>query len=387
MSKKEKSYAFRKKQKEDPNQPGKTGGAKPTMVKTYKEEKDACYNKVKSRYDVFPSAYASGALVKCRKVGAANWGNKSKSVDEDFEDYMKKSSNRLEGTKSLLKIYKKATPNEMAKDNGFERTTQTHPLVPEEKAPSKKKKIIRKVLAQEDGVLDTASGAVGLPVSNGVGPEFGVAKSPSIITGLTGVSPMSQGAYMSVYPFGTYGISESLEKWAMKPETQRRFYEKYGDRAGDKLWETVLNMNEVVAEDDLGPKHFNYIREAIDRTAGQLSYPKDNVGLSGSVPSAGRYKDGDFVEEDWSDVKHQDPSGGLKASGVRAYRRENPGSKLKTAVRTPPSKLKKGGKRWKRRKSFCARMSGMKKKLTSAKTANDPNSRINKSLRAWNCEE
>ena len=40
--------------------------------------KDACYKKVKARYDVFPSAYASGAIAKCRKVGAANWGNKSK---------------------------------------------------------------------------------------------------------------------------------------------------------------------------------------------------------------------------------------------------------------------------------------------------------------------
>ena len=45
------------------------------------KKKDACYNKVKSRYDVWPSAYASGALVKCRKVGAANWGN---STNEDL---------------------------------------------------------------------------------------------------------------------------------------------------------------------------------------------------------------------------------------------------------------------------------------------------------------
>ena len=50
-------------------------------------EKDACYHKVKSRYDVWPSAYASGALVKCRKVGAKNWGNKSKkeSIDEAYD--------------------------------------------------------------------------------------------------------------------------------------------------------------------------------------------------------------------------------------------------------------------------------------------------------------
>ena len=48
-------------------------------------KKDACYHKVKSRYSVWPSAYASGALVKCRKVGAANWGNKSKKEETEYE--------------------------------------------------------------------------------------------------------------------------------------------------------------------------------------------------------------------------------------------------------------------------------------------------------------
>ena len=52
-------------------------------------KKDACYHKVKARYDVWPSAYASGALVKCRRVGAKNWGNKSKkeSVEESYDIY------------------------------------------------------------------------------------------------------------------------------------------------------------------------------------------------------------------------------------------------------------------------------------------------------------
>jgi pterin-4a-carbinolamine dehydratase len=50
------------------------------------EKQDACYHKVKSRYKVWPSAYASGALVQCRKKGAANWGNKSESVKENFAD-------------------------------------------------------------------------------------------------------------------------------------------------------------------------------------------------------------------------------------------------------------------------------------------------------------
>jgi len=74
-----------------------------------------------------------------------------------------------------------------------------------------------------------------------------------------------------------------------------------------------------------------------------------------------------------------------KRAGCASYRAANPGSKLKTAVTTKPSKLKKGSKAAKRRKSFCARMKGMKKRLTSAKTARDPDSRINKSLRKWNC--
>jgi hypothetical protein len=87
----------------------------------------------------------------------------------------------------------------------------------------------------------------------------------------------------------------------------------------------------------------------------------------------------------WQRKEGKNPSGGLNAKGVASYRAANPGSKLKTAVTTKPSKLKKGSKAANRRKSFCARMSGMKKSRTSAKTANDPNSRINKSLRKWNC--
>jgi len=78
----------------------------------------------------------------------------------------------------------------------------------------------------------------------------------------------------------------------------------------------------------------------------------------------------------WTRKEGQNKKGGLNEKGRKSYERENPGSDLKA-----PSK-KVGNKR---RASFCARMSGMKKKLTSAKTANDPNSRINKSLRAWNC--
>jgi hypothetical protein len=87
----------------------------------------------------------------------------------------------------------------------------------------------------------------------------------------------------------------------------------------------------------------------------------------------------------WQRKEGKNPSGGLNRKGIASYRAANPGSKLSMAVTTKPSKLKPGSKSANRRKSFCARMSGMRSKLTSAKTANDPNSRINKSLRKWNC--
>jgi hypothetical protein len=93
-----------------------------------------------------------------------------------------------------------------------------------------------------------------------------------------------------------------------------------------------------------------------------------------------------IVNEDWQKTNKKDKTDGMSRKAVKAYRRENPGSKLKTAVTTKPSKLKKGSKSAKRRKSFCARMNGMKKSRASAKTKRDPDSPINKALRRWNCE-
>ena len=74
---------------------------------------------------------------------------------------------------------------------------------------------------------------------------------------------------------------------------------------------------------------------------------------------------------------------GMTKKGVEAYRRRNPGSKLKTAVTTPPSKLKPGSKSANRRKSYCARSAGQMKKFPKA--AKDPNSRLRQARRRWNC--
>ncbi len=155
MSKKERESAGRRKRRKDPGQTKKRGAAKPTYVKTdpqkggrkkkkkskkneeiymdleqiireelenvldekkkKKAKRDACYHKVKARYKVWPSAYASGALVKCRKVGAANWGNSKKEeleIDEHNQEIDQIIQEELEAV-----FEKKKTDKEKMKCN------------------------------------------------------------------------------------------------------------------------------------------------------------------------------------------------------------------------------------------------------------------------------
>jgi hypothetical protein len=84
----------------------------------------------------------------------------------------------------------------------------------------------------------------------------------------------------------------------------------------------------------------------------------------------------------WTRKEGKDPKGGLNAKGVASYRAANPGSKLQTAVTKKPSELKAGSKDAKRRKSFCARMSGMPGPMTKP---NGEPSRKKLALDKWNC--
>jgi hypothetical protein len=93
-----------------------------------------------------------------------------------------------------------------------------------------------------------------------------------------------------------------------------------------------------------------------------------------------------IVAEDWQKVNKKDKTDGMSKKAVSAYRREHPGSKLKTAVTTKPSKLKKGSKSSKRRKSFCARSNGQKK-MHHIDCSKTPDKAICKARSRWNCEE
>ena len=116
LNKDEEDSAFRRKQKQDPNpdRKGKAINVKTESTQIHEGEKDACYHKVKSRYSVWPSAYASGALVKCRKVGAKNWGNKSKK--EEFEGLKSFSEFQAECWKTHKKVGMKMKGGKLVPD-------------------------------------------------------------------------------------------------------------------------------------------------------------------------------------------------------------------------------------------------------------------------------
>jgi hypothetical protein len=156
-----------------------------------------------------------------------------------------------------------------------------------------------------------------------------------------------------------------------------------GEKARMAHWLANMKAGREKADEGLtADEAFDIIEEMIERIAETHGVDPDLVWEDFDVASDEELY---MLSEDWQKVNKHDKTDGLSRKAVSAYRREHPGSKLKTAVTTKPSKLKKGSKSAKRRKSFCARMSGMKKHRAGAKTKRDPNSPINKALRRWNC--
>ena len=131
--------------------------------------------------------------------------------------------------------------------------------------------------------------------------------------------------------------------------------------------------------------------ESVYHTFGRLIAEKKGRCWSGYKAKKGStpYAKGSCVKMSeakspaWQRSEGKNPEGGLNKKGVASYRAANPGSKLKTAVTTKPSKLKKGSKAAKRRKSFCARMKGMRKRQKASN--NTGKDRLSLSLKKWNC--
>ena len=207
------------------------------------EKQDACYYKVKSRYKVWPSAYASGALVQCRKKGAANWGNKNESQENNMDE--------------LSRILELSTG-----------------LSSEARAE----------LAEEFDLIESIIDD--LAEHNGVDAEA--------------------------------------------------------------IWEDLESLDD------------------------------DELYVFATTTTI-------METEAWQKANNRDRTDGMSKKAVKTYRREHPGSKLQTAVTTKPSKLKKGSKASKRRKSYCSRSRGQMK-MHSISCAKTPDKAICKARRRWNCE-
>jgi hypothetical protein len=136
------------------------------------------------------------------------------------------------------------------------------------------------------------------------------------------------------------------------------------------------------SEEEIADPEIQEMYEAMDQLAQEMS-AKHGVDVD-TVWEGFESMDDHVLYETaaWRRKEGKSKSGGLNAKGVASYRRENPGSKLQTAVTTKPSKLKKGSKAAKRRKSFCARMGGVKGPM---KKPNGKPTRKALALRKWNC--
>ena len=357
-------------------------------------EKDACYHKVKSRYKVWPSAYASGALVKCRKKGAANWGNSTKKeefsnwrddfVPTDYETVDLIKPEPLQATegigskmlgekcwkgyekKGMKTMFGKRYPNCVKKEE-TEVAQEEASMSPQELQLQKKRARIDRMIAQKrqqqlaKSKAETPAKALGEEMkcshtSEGMDcPVHGktACDGPKKPRGGDGGKPGPDKNY--VKPMG-----EAVRIPAKTGNIVDAYFSYRGKNYGLKMFFPQISVPKKSDVQDQISKVYPGAR-VITYTVSDYEPGQPLLHTEGAA---------------WTKKAGKNKEGGLNEKGRKSYERENPGSDLKA-----PSK-KVGNPR---RASFCARMKGMKKKLTSSKTANDPDSRINKSLRAWNC--
>ena len=301
-------------------------------------EKDACYHKVKSRYKVWPSAYASGALVKCRKKGAANWGNSTKKeefsnwrdnyIATDYESVDIITPEPLTATKGIgSDMLDEACWKGYEKKGMKTMFGKRYPNCVKKTKKEEIQLISKTSLDEKKGCMHNHKGEEC--------PVHGIKECPG---------PVEEAVRM---PAKTGNLVSVLFRFRSQTIMLKMFFPQVSLPTRSDIQDQI---------DKIYPGAKLLTHTVSDYEPGQ---PVLHAEAAAWTKKAGKNKEG-----------------GLNEKGRKSYEAQNPGSDLKA-----PSK-KVGNPR---RASFCARMKGMKKKLTSSKTANDPDSRINKSLRKWNC--
>jgi hypothetical protein len=300
------------------------------------EKKDACYYKVKASAKVWPSAYASGRLVQCRKKGAANYGNKNESqqqLDEKCWDGYQQQGMKNKGGRQV--------PN----------------CVPTES-------VVEAGSPAQQAAIAIAMKKKGNQPMNEYNAEYddeaGMADNnlETLERAVRGIDDLIQsGDNLPEWCQEKIAVAKSM----LVSVWDYMYSEEASDEVDPEVDEMFEAMTQLVAE--MAQKN----RVSEDLVWETFEALPDNVLYE---TAAWRRKEG------------KSKKGGLNAKGVASYRRENPGSKLQMAVTTKPSKLKPGSKAAKRRKSFCARMSGVKGPM---KKPNGKPTRKALALRKWNC--
>jgi len=332
------------------------------------EKKDACYYKVKASAKVWPSAYASGRLVQCRKKGAANYGNKSEGVAEGLTEYKNTPLQDYNGLQFMIdsnhpylrvKAFAPGSGQQLAQvDFKIDDQDELHP---------------------EDLHVEERWRGQGIAQI-----MYDFVKSK----GYTIHRSWSQTDAGAGFWDKHRGEERVWEQGVAEQQLDEKCWDGYQQQGmKNKGGRQVPNCvpTESVAEDL--SEEFDLIESIIEGIAEQNGVDAEAVWEdleSLTEDELYAFAVTSQLNEDWQKANKQDRTAGMSQKAVNAYRRENPGSKLKTAVTTKPSKLKRGSKASKRRKSYCSRSRGQMK-MHNISCAKTPDKAICKARRRWNC--
>ena len=328
------------------------------------EKKDACYYKVKASAKVWPSAYASGRLVQCRKKGAANYG---KSKNEGM----------AEGKVSGYKMYPNHDGTWYVEDENENVVLRNASEGEAQQAVWSGNQKLKQGVAE--GLNEFA------PPGSNDGGDDGFSEETLKLLAAQWYNGDEDPRVERTLMAAGWEIGQD-EGYDDEPGV---FVVQSGDVNGSSYisW-PAHELKQGMAEDAALAEEFDLIESTVERLAKHNAVDaeliwEDLESLSDdelyvfavTMP----------LTEDWQKANKQDRTDGMSRRAVKAYRREHPGSKLKTAVTTKPSKLKRGSKASKRRKSYCSRSRGQMK-MHSISCAKTPDKAICKARRRWNCE-
>ena len=324
-------------------------GSKPNNPKLWAAKKAAA----KSKFDVYPSAYANGWAAKQYKAAGGTW--RSESVEYPERETLKqKQDNKTKSAqaahqkrmidgarKSISQYNKEGTYDNYSKMRTDFVKRRGEQLTPKEKERAnalhkqRARDDIKRKMAKAYGVRGESFGSRGLSLQE-----------------LGDPNKMTQLFRMGLAKKGELNLMQRMMKRgpdALKDPKLRQ-----------KMYDLLVDLTDIVTKDG---QTFVKVRQHVQKNKKELQAVEELLHYGGRdmliVNESYRLIN---IPEDMSGMsvssghkRSKDAGAGMTQKGVNAYRRRNPGSKLKTAVTTPPSKLKAGSKAAKRRKAFCSR--------------------------------